>query len=146
MGDGKLQVTMRDLHYAYLWRCCMKKLLFLLIVFACVAGCSKSKALQFCEGVSPDGDGVNCGTVFEDGELTALIRTEAPFGVKAITLQIFEVKGDKKEKTGSVPVSVRPDRSIATANLSFYSGGRYLVRAISGDRGIGEGEITIVER
>lgn len=124
----------------------MKKLLFCVMVIALLTGCSKSKAIQFCEGVSPEGEGVNCGVTFEDGELTALIRTEEPFGVNTITLQVYEIRENKTEKTGSHPVSVRPDRNTASANLSFYSGGKYRVRAMSGNISIGENEITIVER
>jgi hypothetical protein len=124
----------------------MNKLFYCVMVLALLTGCSKSKVIQFCEGVSPDGDGVNCGHTFEDGELTALIQTEEPFGVKAITVQVYEVKGGKTEKAESYSVNVSPDKNTAVVNLSFYSAGRYLVRVSSGDTRIGDGEIRIVER
>jgi hypothetical protein len=124
----------------------MNKLFFCIMILALLAGCSKSKVIQFCEGVSPDGDGVKCGQTFEDGELTALIQTEEPFGVKVITVQVYEVKGGKTEKAESHSVNVSPDKNTAAVNLSFYSGGRYHVRVLSGDTRIGDGEIRIVER
>lgn len=137
-----------EINLVYLWRLLMRKIFCLFCLMACVlvAGCSKSKAVQFCEGVSPDGEGVNCGTVFEDGELTALIRAKEPFGVKTIALQVFEVKGEKIEKTESLYVAVKPERDTASVNLSFYTEGTFRVRAMSGNTAIGEGEIRIVER
>jgi hypothetical protein len=124
----------------------MKNILVLCLMLSLVAGCSKSKAIQFCEGVSPEGDGVNCGTKFEDGELTAIINSEEPFGVKSITVQVFEKKGAKTEKIDTLSVDVKPDRQTATLNLAFYAGGTYIVRANKKETAIGSAEITIVER
>ncbi len=124
----------------------MKKLFFFVMVLTLMTGCSKSKAVQFCEGVSPEGEGVNCGTRFEEGELTAVIRAEAPFGVKTISLHVFEVNQNKAEKTATLTVDVRPDRNTASATLSLYTEGKYRVKAMSGNNVIGDGEISIVER
>ncbi len=124
----------------------MKKLLVAGLILSLVAGCSKSKAVQFCEGVSPGGDGVNCGTKFEDGELTAVINSEEPFGVKSITVQVFEKKDSKTEKIDTLTVDVKPDRQTAAVNLAFYAGGTYIVRASKKDTAIGSAEIMIEER
>jgi hypothetical protein len=111
------------------------------------SGCSKSNKLRFCEGVSPEGDGVNCGKKFEDGELTAVITAGDPFGVNAISVQILEIRENKKpEKIETVTVDVKPDKQMATANLSFYTGGKYIVRAMKNDVLIGESELEIVEK
>src|SRR5512136_2648386 len=95
----------------------MKNVLLLCVILSLMAGCSKSKEIQFCEGVSPKGEGVNCGTKFEDGELTAVINSEEPFGVKTITVQVYEVKDKKTEKIDTLTVDVKPDKQTASVNL-----------------------------
>ncbi|HOT46352.1 MAG TPA: hypothetical protein PLM53_10550 [Spirochaetota bacterium] len=124
----------------------MKKLLMACVILSLMTGCSRSKAIQFCEGVSPEGKGVNCGTKFEDGELTAVINSEEPFGVKTITVQVYEKKGGTTEKIDTLTVDVKPDRQSASVNLAFYAGGTYLVRASRRETSIGSAEITIEER
>jgi len=124
----------------------MKWIPFFLILMSVITACSKSKTIEFCEGVSPDGKGVNCGSKFEDGELTAVVNGEEPFGVKTITVQIFEVKKNKTEKIETLSLEVKPDKDTAMVNLSFYSGGRYMVTAQKNDARIGSGEVEIVER
>ncbi len=124
----------------------MKNVLVLCLILSFIAGCSRSKAIQFCEGVSPKGEGVNCGTKFEDGELTAVINSEEPFGVKSITVRVYEVKEKKTEKIDTLTVDVKPDKQTASVNLAFYTGGKYLVRAYKKDATIGSAEIAIEER
>jgi len=118
----------------------------MLMMLLVMAACSKLKTIEFCEGVSPEGKGVNCGAKFEDGELNAVIISEEPFGVKNITVQVFEVKKNKNEKIETLSVDVKPDSDRAMVNLSFYSGGRFLVTAQKNDIRIGSGEVEIVER
>lgn len=124
----------------------MKKMLLLLVILPFLAGCSRTKAIEFCEGITPEGKGVNCGGTFEEGELLAIITSREPFGVNAVTVQVQEVRGGKKEQVESLTVDVKPDRDTATANLSLYSGGTYIVRAMKKDEIIGEGEIVIREK
>ncbi len=124
----------------------MKLLIHIFISLLIFGGCSKSDRIQFCEGVNTDGDGINCGKKFEDGELTAVINAGDPFGVTSITVQIMEIGDKKTEKLETLNVEVKPDKQTATANLSFYAGGKYLVRAMKKDVLIGEGEIEIVEK
>jgi hypothetical protein len=124
----------------------MKRFLYLMMLMAFAPGCSKTNSIQFCEGVSPEGKGINCGSKFEDGELTALITGSEPFGVKSITVQIYEVKGSKTEKFGTVMADVKPDGETALVNLSFYTGGTYIVRALKNNVQFGEGKIVIVEQ
>jgi hypothetical protein len=124
----------------------MKKGIYLLLIIALSAGCSKSKEIQFCEGVSPKGEGVNCGARFYEGELTAVINADEPFGVKTISVQVYEVKDKKMEKIETISVDVKPDDQTAPVNLSLYSGGTYTVRAFKNDVRIGEGQISIRER
>lgn len=125
----------------------MKKIIFMLIIIPLLlAGCSRTKPVEFCEGISPEGKGVKCGTEFVEGELLAIVTSREPFGVNSITVQVQEVRGTKKEPVDSITVDVKPDRQQATANLSLYAGGTYLVRAIKKDATIGEGTIVIREQ
>lgn len=124
----------------------MQRLLYLMTALALVAGCSKTNGIQFCEGASPEGKGINCGSTFEDGELTALVTSAEPFGVKSINIQIYRVGGSGSEKIETVSADVRPDGQTALVNLSFYTGGTYIVRALKNNVQFGEGKIAIVEQ
>lgn len=124
----------------------MKYIVFMLVIISLLAGCSRTKSIEFCEGISPEGKGVNCGGEFIEGELLAIISSKEPFGVNSITVQVQEVKGGKKQQVDTITVDVKPDGQTATANLSLYSGGTYLVRASKKDAMIGEGEIVIREQ
>ncbi|MBN2159020.1 MAG: membrane lipoprotein lipid attachment site-containing protein [Spirochaetes bacterium] len=124
----------------------MKKIIFIIAVVALVAGCSKSNRIQFCEGASPEGKGINCGSTFEDGELTALITSEEPFGVKSISVQVYRAGESASEKVETVTADVRPDEQTALVNLSFYTGGTYQVKALKNNTQFSEGTIVIVEQ
>ncbi len=124
----------------------MKKMLLLLVILPFLAGCSRTKAIEFCEGISPEGKGVNCGGEFIEGELLAIITSNEPFGVNSITVQVQEVRGEKKQQVDSVTVDVKPDEQKATANLSLYTGGTYFVRAVKNEATIGESQIVIREQ
>lgn len=124
----------------------MKCISCLLILVSVTTACSKSKTIEFCEGVSPEGKGVNCGAKFEDGELTAVIKSEGAFGVKSIVVQVFGIKKSKTEKIETLSVNVAPDSERAMVTLSLYSGGRYMVTAQKNETRIASGEVEIVER
>lgn len=124
----------------------MKNILYMLLILSLLAGCSRTRAIEFCEGISPEGKGVNCGGEFIEGELLAIITSKEPFGFNSITVQVRELKGGKKQPVESITVNVKPDGQTATANLSLYAGGTYLVRAVKKDGTIGEGEIIIREQ
>ncbi len=124
----------------------MKLVLSLFLALLVITGCSKKNTIQFCEGVAANGEGVNCGKKFEDGDLTAVITSENFFAVKALSVQIYEVKNNKKEKIETITVDVKPDKQTATVNLSFYTSGSYIVRAMKNDVLIGEAAVEIVEK
>ncbi|MCP4134260.1 MAG: hypothetical protein GY754_25020 [bacterium] len=147
----------------------MNKRAFCIIIFLFFVGCSSSDNIFFCEGVSPEGEGVNCGKKFEAGELTAIIKGEAPFGVKKIDVRITELKkglaaavaqeekeaadesdGKKKKPPKAfegekISVDVDPEKSDASANLPLYTGGLYRVEAVNGDKKLAKGTIEIIE-
>lgn len=122
----------------------MKKILWAFLFFA-VFGCSKEQNVNFCEGVSPEGRGINCGKKFETGDLTVVFKSAKPFGVNKIFLQIFEENKGRFEKTETLEIGVKPEDSRANAAISFYRAGRYKVAAMAKDEAIGEGLIEVVD-
>ncbi len=123
----------------------MKIFLYAVTVLVLFAGCSKANKVQFCEGVSPEGEGVNCGTRFETGELTAMIKCDKPFETEEIFVAITEVRDKKTEPYESLTVEVNPEEERVNTNLSFYNGGMYRVTAKAGENTIAVGEIEIVD-
>lgn len=123
----------------------MKNLFLLLIPLLFITGCTKKPNISFCEGVSPDGKGIDCGIKFETGDLTAMIKADKAFGVNRIDLVIYELNEKKSEKVESKSLDVPPDEVHANINLEFYKPGKFRVSAMTGSEKIGEGEIEISE-
>ncbi len=123
----------------------MKQILFFPLCLSLLLGCSKAGTIQFCEGVTPNGEGVNCGKKFESGDITALITGKEPFGTAQITLQVTQKREKKSEIVETISVNVNPETQTATANLSFYAAGTYSVLASNKYTGIGSGEVEIVD-
>ena len=124
----------------------MKKSIAALMIIPVLfcAGCSKKQSILFCEGMSPDGKGINCGTKFETGELTALITADSPFDANKVEIVILEEDG-KDEPIERITVEVQPEGKKTSASLSFYRGGIFTVRAVRGEDTIGEASIEIVD-
>ncbi len=123
----------------------MKKILYVILIFSVMSGCSKAKKIQFCEGMSPEGEGVNCGTMFETGELTAIINSDKPFETERLSVEIEEVIKQRTEQREKLSVEVNPEEQKASTNLSFYNGGKYRVTASIEETAIAEGDIEIVD-
>jgi len=124
----------------------MKKLfsVFVSIIVLLFAGCAKKPVILFCEGVSPDGEGINCGTRFETGELTTLIVPDSPFDTDRLDLLVMEGDG-KGDPMENISLEVQPEKSRTSTNLSFYSSGTYTVRVLREKEIIGEASINIVD-
>ena len=124
----------------------MKKLI---LIFACVSlffGCKAAKTLEFCEGVSTDGKGVSCGEKFSTGELTLVIKTETPFNVSKLSVNIFRKTKYKLEKIDSQDVEVKQDDTVARTNFYFYDEGGYVVEVFGQDnKKIAESSVDIVD-
>ncbi|TAL38899.1 MAG: hypothetical protein EPN93_03470 [Spirochaetes bacterium] len=98
----------------------------LVTIFA-LGGCKSNKALSFCEGVSQEGKGVKCGTVFTTGDVTAVIEIKDNFEVEKLDVKVYEQKKNKDELVETVTLNVAQDKKSANLNLSFYNEGRYRV-------------------
>ena len=122
----------------------MKKIILISILCLAVA-CGKQKAMQFCEGTNKDGEGVRCGTKFEAGDLTMLVRSDRPFESASIKVDIYQIDGKHDEKIDSLEVQTRPEETQKAVPLSLYQGGKFRVKARKGDEILAEGEIEIIE-
>ena len=121
----------------------MFNLCFLLFAFL-LLGCKAEKGISFCEGVSPDGEKIHCGTKFTTGDLTAIVETDKPFESDTISIAILEVTKYRSEEVRSFPVAVKPDESSVRISLSFYSEGQYRIRALDNEKKtIAEAELAI---
>ncbi|MBN2402325.1 MAG: hypothetical protein JXN64_07975 [Spirochaetes bacterium] len=124
----------------------MKKLIILTAVLSLLFGCKASKTIEFCEGVSAEGKGVNCGEQFLSGELTAVITIETPFNVNRLNVNIFKKAKYKLEKVGSQTIDVKPDDTSTRTTFYFYDEGEFIVEVIGqDDKKIAEGSIKIID-
>ena len=108
-------------------------------------GCKPKENMQFCEGVSLKGEGVECGIQFGTGDITVIIKNNEPMGVNKLFVEIFE-KGKKKEtKVDTLVVEVKPADLQTTATLLMYKAGNYTVKALKGKTVISKGSIEIID-
>jgi hypothetical protein len=122
----------------------MRYLPIILSLFVFLAGCSKETDIKFCEGVTPEGKGVNCGKKFSTGELTALFSSEQPFGTETLTLQVIDEKREMQNSVEKRSLTVDPGAKQATTNLSFYNPGTYRVDVQKNEETISSGSVEIV--
>jgi hypothetical protein len=122
----------------------MKHVVSILLILFALGGCGRSRDIEFCEGITPEGKGVKCGKKFTTGELSALVTSREQFGVQAITLKIFRIHESRDDLIETLALKVKPDNMSAFTNLSFYNEGRYRVKAMKNDEAIGEGDVEIV--
>lgn len=122
----------------------MKKfyILFLIVLFS---SCGSSNKIQFCEGVSKEGDGVNCGEKFDTGDLTALVLSDRPFDADSIDINIYRFEQSIETKIDTVTSAVNPRDTRVSVLLSFYKGGVYRIKAKKGDTVVSQGELEIVD-
>jgi hypothetical protein len=102
---------------------------------------------MFCEGASTSGDGVNCGTKFESGDVSVILTSEDPFNAKTVVVSVYEFKPDtgRYEKTETINADVKPNASRANVNIPFYAPGKFRVRAYANNTLIGESDIEIAD-
>jgi len=121
----------------------LKKLLLLFFVSFMLSGCSKKEGLLFCEGVTPEGEGVNCGKVFTTGDLTAVIKTKEPFGNDSLTVIVKQSDSEKNKHEKKITIPVDREKTTATTTLQFYNEGKYSVEILNNDSVVAGGNIEI---
>jgi hypothetical protein len=124
----------------------MKKVIIILLFLTLLFGCKAKKTIEFCEGVSTESKGVNCGEKFSTGDLTALIAIETPFNVNKLNVNIYKKAKYKQEKVGSQAIEVKPDNTNAMTNFYLYDEGEFTIEVIGQDnKKIAEGTIKIID-
>jgi hypothetical protein len=120
-------------------------IIILLILVFSAASCSKNKQIDFCEGASTDGKGMNCGTVFAYGDVTAIIKSKEPFGSETISVDIKFKEGNKFVKAEALEVNVKPDDTQTILNIPLYKKGIYEITAHKGDKIFAVENVEIAE-
>jgi hypothetical protein len=118
----------------------------LLIILMPFVSCKKEEHISFCEGISPAGEKMKCGTKFTTGDLTAVVEADKPFETDSLKVTVHEIKKFKEEPAYSFPVTVKPEEQNARFTMSFYNEGKYRVLISDKDENmIAEGTITIID-
>ncbi len=124
----------------------IKHVFIIIFVVSLYISCAKTEKLSFCEGVSPEGNGVKCGSTFTTGDLTAVIAVEDGMTHEKLDVFIYKVlQFNKKERVNDFSVKILSDKKFVTAPLSFYLEGTYSVKIMAGSETIGEKELKIVD-
>lgn len=121
-------------------------MMFILVTCAIItAACSKSKGVDFCEGVDPDGKGVSCGKEFTTGDLTGVLTADQPFEAENISIKIMREENGKMKSEKNMSVAVDREKKRVSFDLSFYNPGKYSVEAYKESDKIGEGELLVTD-
>ncbi len=120
-----------------------KASLTLIVLILAFVSCKKDRELSFCEGITPEGKGVNCGTVFSTGDLTAVIKTRQPFSSKTLELKVFGQKDGLKKNIETSTLPVNEGDNFTVTDLSFYNPGKYTVQISDQEKIITSSDIII---
>jgi len=72
-----------------------------------------------------------------------LIKSDEPFEMDTLKVEVFEKSGGKKILRETVSAQVKPDDTAASILVSLYSEGTFIINAAAGDRKIGNNTITM---
>jgi hypothetical protein len=123
-----------------------KPILISLLTVLLLLSCKSKDRLSFCEGTTPEGEGVKCGTTFTTGDLTAVVTLDGNVAFDKIDFSVYKKEKYKKDKISSLSVKVPADKMTVAAPLSFYAEGVYVIRvSAKDDASLTEKEITIVD-
>ena len=123
----------------------IKKIIICMFAGLIILGCSKDNAIQFCEGVDNDGNGVRCGKKFTTGDLTGVINSVKPFEAESLILKIIHIEKNSKIVDKTIDLKVEKDKNRANATLSFYNSGAYKVELFKEDDLLAEGSVEIID-
>ena len=120
-----------------------KLILSVILVSTFLVSCKKDPGILFCEGLTTDGKGTNCGTVFTIGDLTTVIKRARGFGSNSITVDVYERRNNLNQKIESINIDVKNTDTQASTNLSFYNTGVFQIEVKANDEIIAQHSITI---
>ncbi|HPS57561.1 MAG TPA: hypothetical protein PK514_05590 [Spirochaetota bacterium] len=122
------------------------RMLLIIIAGAITFGaCTKSKGVDFCEGVDTEGKGVSCGKEFTTGDLTGVLTADQPFEAENISVKIMREENGKVKPEKNISVAVDREKKRVSFDLSFYNPGKYSVEAFKESDKIGEGELIVTD-
>ena len=127
----------------------MKKIILTVCLISCmcaVSGCKKKGVVTFCEGEDESGKGVNCGTVFTTGDLTAIFNSKSAFGTDNLELKIYNINDGSRKAFNEMNVPANSDATEGKAFLEMYDEGTFRVVLQKHDgEVVSEGNIEIVD-
>ena len=118
-----------------------------MIVFVfCAAGCTKKGTVSFCEGLDKKGKGVNCGSEFSTGDLTAVFNSRSAFETDSLEMKIFNAQDASRKPAASIAVKVNPSDRDGHVDLEMYDEGVFRVEVRKhGGEIVSEGKVEIVD-
>ncbi len=115
-------------------------------IYVVCTGCKADTTVMFCEGVSSEGKGMQCGQVFSSGDVTALIQPKERFETDTLEVKVFEERKNQSDCVETMELSVSPDARSATVNIPLYNEGKFSVRVFGKEKKkVAEGTIEIVD-
>jgi hypothetical protein len=118
-------------------------------MIACVffaAGCKKKGTVSFCEGVDKGGKGVNCGTEFSTGDMTAVFNSRSAFDTDSLEMKIFNAHDASRKPAATIAVKVNPSDRDGHVDLEMYDEGVFRVEVRKhGGEVVSEGQVEIVD-
>lgn len=121
----------------------MKAINLAVVLLVLCSGCLKNKNLLFCEGTSPEGKGINCGTKFTTGDFNAVVDAENAFSAKMLHFVLYETESNKS--IDSYSVQVKPEDKNAQATITVENAGKYKVVVTANKVVIAEANIEIID-
>jgi hypothetical protein len=122
-------------------------LFFIFIAAFCLSfsSCKKKGVVSFCEGVDQDGKGVNCGSVFSTGDLTAVFNTKSSFDTDSLAVKVYNKNDGSRKSIFELTTKVNPDDTIGHFQLELYDEGVFRVVVEKHGELLSEGDIEVVE-
>jgi len=122
------------------------KQLFLIVISVIIIGCKSNNEISFCEGLTPEGNGITCGTIFSVGYLAVQITTKEPFGVDRLIFEVFEQNKNRLNKVSSITIKVKENSQSTSTRIHLYNEGKFIVKVLGNENKIiAEGEVEIIE-
>ena len=123
----------------------IKKIIICMLISIVILSCSKDNAIQFCEGVDNDGNGVRCGKKFTTGDLTGVINSVKPFEAESLILKIIHIEKNSKIVDKTIDLKVEREKNRVNTTLYFPNSGNYKVEIFREDALFAEGPIEIID-
>ncbi len=122
--------------------------LYFSLILLMFLSCSKNNGtLEFCEGTDADGKGVNCGSVFSEGDLSIILKSKIPFESEQLTVKLYDDRNSSPFPVETITVPVKQGETVKAFDYALYNSGVYKL-VVEGKDGktIAEGIITVASQ